>query len=98
VQAVAAELGASPSQVAIAWTRARSDAVLPILGARNLVQFEDNLSALALELPPEAMARLDAVSAIQLGFPHDFMAETAGWLYGEAGTRVRPRSRRGLRH
>jgi aryl-alcohol dehydrogenase-like predicted oxidoreductase len=98
VQAVATELGASPSQVAIAWTRARSDAVLPIVGARNLVQFEDNLGALAVELPEAAMARLDAASAITLGFPHDFMAETAPWLYGEAGTRVRARPPSGLRH
>ena len=66
-----------------AWTMARSDAVLPIVGARNLVQFQDNLGALAVELPPETMARLDAVSAITLGFPHDFMVETAPWLYGD---------------
>lgn len=98
VQAVAADLGASPSQVAIAWTMARSDAVLPIVGARNLVQFEDNLGALAVDLPPEAMARLDDVSAITLGFPHDFMTETAPWLYGEAGKRVRPRPATELHH
>ena len=88
VQAVATELGATPSQVA----------VLPIVGARNLVQFQDNLGALAVELPPETMARLDAVSAITLGFPHDFMVETAPWLYGEAGKRVRPRPASELRH
>jgi len=98
VQAVAAEIDASPSQVAIAWTMARSDAVLPIVGARNLVQFEDNLGALAVDLSAETMARLDAASAITLGFPHDFMAETAPWLYGEAGTRVRPRPATELRH
>jgi aryl-alcohol dehydrogenase-like predicted oxidoreductase len=98
VQAVAHELGATPSQVAIAWTMARSDAILPIVGARNLTQFTDNLGALDVTLPEATMARLDAVSAITLGFPHDFMAETAGWLYGDAGTRVRARARRELRH
>jgi aryl-alcohol dehydrogenase-like predicted oxidoreductase len=98
VQTVANEIGASPSQVAIAWTMARSDSVLPIVGARNLVQFEDNLGALAVELSAETMARLDAASAITLGFPHDFMTETAPWLYGEAGTRVHPRPASELRH
>jgi aryl-alcohol dehydrogenase-like predicted oxidoreductase len=98
VQAVASELGATPSQVAIAWTTARSEAILPIVGARNLDQFEDNLGALAVDLPAGALQRLDDVSAIALGFPHDFMAETAGWLYGEAGARVRPRPARDLRH
>jgi aryl-alcohol dehydrogenase-like predicted oxidoreductase len=98
VQAVASELGATPSQVAIAWTTARSEAILPIVGARNLDQLEDNLGALAVDLPAGALQRLDDVSAIALGFPHDFMAETAGWLYGEAGARVRPRPARDLRH
>jgi len=98
VQAVASELGATPSQVAIAWTMARTDAVLPIVGARNLEQFEDNIGALAVELPAGALERLDDVSAIARGFPHDFMAETAGWLYGEAGARVRPRPARDLHH
>jgi aryl-alcohol dehydrogenase-like predicted oxidoreductase len=98
VQTVAAELGVTPSQVAIAWTMARSDTILPIVGARNLDQFEDNLGALAVDLPDGVLERLDDVSAIALGFPHDFMAETAGWLYGEAGARVRPRPARELRH
>jgi aryl-alcohol dehydrogenase-like predicted oxidoreductase len=98
VQAVASELGASPSQVAIAWTMARSDAILPIVGARNLTQFRDNLGALDIELGPEVLERLDAASAVPLGFPHDFMAETSGWLYGEAGARVRPRPPSALHH
>jgi aryl-alcohol dehydrogenase-like predicted oxidoreductase len=98
VQAIAGELGATPSQVAIAWTMARSENVMPIVGARNLAQFEDNLGALSVELPREVMERLDAVSGIELGFPHDFMAETAGWLYGDAGTRVLARPARELRH
>ena len=72
--------------------------MLPIVGARNLVQFEDNLGALAVDLSPETMARLDAASSITLGFPHDFMTETAPWLYGEAGTRVRQRPASELRH
>ncbi len=47
---VAAELGASPSQVAIAWTLARSRAVHPIVGARDAEQLADNLGAVDVDL------------------------------------------------
>ena len=85
---VARELGASPAQVAIAWTRARSAAVHPIVGARRLDQLEDNLRAVDLSLPPEALARLDEVSRIPLGFPHDFIEQISGWVLGAAGSIV----------
>jgi aryl-alcohol dehydrogenase-like predicted oxidoreductase len=73
VEAVAKEIGRTPSQVAIAWVRQKPGVMIPILGARTVKQLEDNLGCLAFELPPDAMARLDAASAIELGFPHDFM-------------------------
>nr|WP_231972531.1 aldo/keto reductase [Nocardiopsis alborubida] len=50
VSEVAAELGASPSQVAIAWTLARSRAVHPIVGARDAEQLADNLGAVDVDL------------------------------------------------
>ena len=37
-------------------------------------QLTDNLGVLRLTLSSEHLARLDAVSAIDLGFPHDFLA------------------------
>jgi aryl-alcohol dehydrogenase-like predicted oxidoreductase len=46
----------------------------PILGARTADQLRDNLGCLDFELGPEEMNRLDDVSAIQLGFPHDFLS------------------------
>ena len=74
-QTVAQELGRSPSQVALAWLRQRKEnAVIPILGARRLAQIQDNLACLDLQLSEEHLARLDRVSAISLGFPHDFLA------------------------
>jgi aryl-alcohol dehydrogenase-like predicted oxidoreductase len=72
--AVAEELGATPSQVAIAWLLARSEPVLPILGATSEEQFTENLGALDVKLTPEQIERLDAVSSIDLGFPHDWLA------------------------
>jgi aryl-alcohol dehydrogenase-like predicted oxidoreductase len=77
VNAVAAERGASSAQVAIAWVRAQQAraVIIPILGARRCQQLEDNLGALELELTAEELARLEEVSHIQLGFPHDFGAD-----------------------
>ena len=74
VNALAAERGVSSSQVAIAWVRAQQGraVVIPIIGARSLAQAQENLGALELELSGDELARLDAVSRIELGFPHDF--------------------------
>ena len=72
---VAHEIGAEPGQVAIAWLRYRaarsSTALIPILGANNLAQLESNLGALGLELTPAQAERLDRISAVPLGFPHE---------------------------
>ncbi|MGH3823203.1 MAG: aldo/keto reductase [Pseudonocardiaceae bacterium] len=87
VTEVAAELGASPAQVALAWIMSRSPALHPIIGARRLDQLVDNLGAAALTLPAEACDRLDLATAIDLGFPSEFIAGAA-WVYGEAGTLV----------
>jgi aryl-alcohol dehydrogenase-like predicted oxidoreductase len=86
--AVADELGVSSSQVALAWTRARRPSVHPILGARKLDQLTDNLAALQLTLPGAAVDRLDEVSTIPLGFPHDFIESSAGFVYGPAGEKT----------
>jgi aryl-alcohol dehydrogenase-like predicted oxidoreductase len=88
VDAVADELGVSSSQVALAWTRARRPSVHPIIGARKLDQLTDNLAAVDLVLPEEALTRLDEASAIELGFPHDFIAGTRDFVYGPVGLRV----------
>jgi aryl-alcohol dehydrogenase-like predicted oxidoreductase len=84
VLAVAEEVGATPAQVALAWTRARSAAVFPILGARRLSQLQDNLGALAVELSAEQCARLDGATGFELGFPGDFIAQNARWVFGAA--------------
>jgi aryl-alcohol dehydrogenase-like predicted oxidoreductase len=75
VVAVAAKIGCSASQVAISWTRQRDGVVIPLIGARNLTQLQDNLGSLNVELSAEQVAGLDEVSRIELGFPHDFLAE-----------------------
>jgi aryl-alcohol dehydrogenase-like predicted oxidoreductase len=71
VQAVAAELDRTPAQVALSWVLRKG--AIPIVGARTLPQMQDNLASLEISLSDEQMARLDAVSAVSLGFPHEFL-------------------------
>jgi aryl-alcohol dehydrogenase-like predicted oxidoreductase len=82
VQAVADEIGATPSQVAIAWTMHRSPSIIPILGARSEAQIRDNLGALDVRLTPAHMADLEKVTEFSLGFPHDFLTEISPWVFG----------------
>lgn len=72
---VADELGKLPAQVAINWSRQRDPGltVVPIIGARTADQLEQSLGCIGWTIPPEALEKLDAASAIELGFPHDFL-------------------------
>ena len=74
VRGVAKEIGNTPSQVALAWTMLNPAVAAPIIGARTLAQLEDNLGALEVKLTGEQRARLETGSAVELGFPHDFLA------------------------
>jgi aryl-alcohol dehydrogenase-like predicted oxidoreductase len=73
VRIIADEIGATPSQVAIAWTLANPAITSPILGARTLAQAENNLGALDVELSREQLARLDEASAPEPVFPARFV-------------------------
>ena len=50
----------------------------------------DNLGALDLVLAPKHLARLDAVSRIELGFPHDFLgsAPMKQFVFGQTWDRL----------
>jgi pyridoxine 4-dehydrogenase len=62
VAAVAAELDATPAQVALAWLLQKSPVVLPIPGTKSVEHLTENLGAAGLVLSPEDMARLDALA------------------------------------
>jgi aryl-alcohol dehydrogenase-like predicted oxidoreductase len=83
VAAVAGELSLSPAVVALAWLRAQGG-IIPILGARTAQQFASNLTCLDVELPQAALARLDQISHVPRGFPHDFLAAADYTLGGKA--------------
>ena len=74
VHEIAGKRGLSPAQVALAWVMRNPAVTSPIVGARTLAQLEDNLGALDVELSDSQVAALEKVSAIELGFPHDFLA------------------------
>lgn len=73
VRAVAGEVGATPSQVALAWTLANPAVVSPVMGARTLAQAEENLGALDVPLSPDHLARLNRVSDPDPIFPARFV-------------------------
>jgi aryl-alcohol dehydrogenase-like predicted oxidoreductase len=87
---VAEETGHTRAQVALAWTLLEPAVTSTILGVRTFAQLEDNLAALDVALTADQRARLDAASAIDLGFPHRFLRSDLprGLLFG--GTSVRP--------
>ncbi|MDQ7807016.1 aldo/keto reductase [Amycolatopsis sp. A133] len=74
VTEVAAELDRTPAQVGLAWTLRNPDVTAPIIGARTPAQLEDNLGALEVGFTASQLARLEEVSAIDLGYPHAGLA------------------------
>jgi aryl-alcohol dehydrogenase-like predicted oxidoreductase len=90
VVAVARETGRSAAQVALAWLCARGRNIIPIVGARKLSQFQDNLACLDVVLSAEQIKRLDDVSAVPLGYPADFLARPSvrDFLHGGTPDRI----------
>ena len=62
LDAVAARLGATVMQVALAWLLHRSPNILLIPGTSSLAHLRENLAAAELELPADALAELDAIA------------------------------------
>jgi aryl-alcohol dehydrogenase-like predicted oxidoreductase len=75
VMAIADEIGVTPGQVALRWTMQQGFSAIPIVGATKLTQIQDNLGVVNIELSNEQLARLDAISEINLGFPGEFYKE-----------------------
>jgi aryl-alcohol dehydrogenase-like predicted oxidoreductase len=80
VKSVAAQLGATPAQVALAWLRQRAAslgvAAVPIPGTRRAARVEENFGSLSVTLSPEQLDSLDAVAAAVTG--HRF--GNLGWV------------------
>ncbi len=68
IQAIAADKGATPAQVALAWLLSRKPWIVPIPGTTKLHRLDENLGGAALTLSSEDLARiqqaLDAVAIV----------------------------------
>jgi aryl-alcohol dehydrogenase-like predicted oxidoreductase len=80
VRAVAKETGSTPSAVSLAWLLAKPQVTSVIFGARNIEQLDANLAGAELELSAKHVETLDKASALELGYPYQFIAQTqATW-------------------
>ena len=61
---VAARLGATPMQVALAWLLRRAPNILLIPGTSSVAHLRENLAAADLELPDDAVKELDRMASI----------------------------------
>ncbi|WP_063041508.1 aldo/keto reductase [Nocardia pseudovaccinii] len=62
VSDIAADLGATPAQVSLAWLLQTSPVILPIPGTTSVAHLNENLEAAKLSLSEEHMAKLDALA------------------------------------
>jgi aryl-alcohol dehydrogenase-like predicted oxidoreductase len=61
VEAIAAELGVTPGQVALAWLLTKGDNIAPIPGTKRVSRVEENVGADGIELSSEQIDRLDTL-------------------------------------
>ena len=76
VEAIAAEVGATPAQVALAWLLAQGDDIAPIPGTKRVARVEENIAADGVELTAEQIERLNNLTP------------AAGEHHNEAGMRT----------
>lgn len=76
VQALAAERGITPGQLALAWVLAQGEDLVPIPGTRRQAYLHENLAALDVTLTAGELARLEAIFALEA---------VAGSRYAPAG-------------
>ncbi len=90
VLAIAGEIGSSAVLVSLAWLRRRAalarTTLIPIVGPRSRSHLEEYLRSLELDLGEQHYQRLDEVSAVRLGTPHEDVA--AALSHGLDGDRT----------
>jgi aryl-alcohol dehydrogenase-like predicted oxidoreductase len=77
IEAIAAEKGCTPAQLALAWVLHQGDDIVPIPGTKRRSYLEDNLGALNVTLGPDDLARIDQVlpkgAAVGMRYPEQSM-------------------------
>ena len=86
--AVAGELDAPATAVALRWMMQHQPQIIPIIGARTVQQLEQSMGSLAIELSDSQLERLNAASAIDAGSPTSFMRSEPGrdFMWGRQRT------------
>jgi aryl-alcohol dehydrogenase-like predicted oxidoreductase len=79
LSAIAAERGITTAQLCIAWVLAKSERIVPVVGARTRAQLADALGALDVRLSSEEIARIEAAAP---------PSAVAGTRYGEPQMRM----------
>lgn len=74
VREIAADRGATPGQIALAWLLAQQPWIVPIPGTRRSERVQENIDAAAIELSDDDLARLNALAD-----------QVTGERYNEAG-------------
>jgi aryl-alcohol dehydrogenase-like predicted oxidoreductase len=70
VQAIAAEAGATPAQIALAWLLAQGNDIAPIPGTRRVARVEENTAADGIQLSGDQLERLSNLTPAS-GERHD---------------------------
>ena len=79
---VAAGVGKTASQVALAWCMNQPGVTSPIFGARTMAQLEDNVAAADIELDESSCKALEEASALEMVYPYDFHQMVKGMIEG----------------
>ena len=78
IEDIAREKHCKPSQLALAWVLAQGDDIVPIPGTKRVKYLEENVDALAVQLTPEDLARINKAAPV---------GAAAGTRYAEAAMR-----------
>lgn len=74
---VAEQVGTSAASVSLAWLLAKPAVTSLVFGARSVAQLEENLMAIEVTLTADQVRRLDQASAIDYGYPYEFIAQVS---------------------
>ena len=78
VEALAAEKGCSPAQLALAWVLAQGDDVVPIPGTKRRTYLDHNLAALNISFTPDELRRINEIAprgaAAGSRYPEEYMS------------------------
>jgi aryl-alcohol dehydrogenase-like predicted oxidoreductase len=85
VKALAVEKGATPGQLALAWVLSRGGDVVPIPGTKRRGYLEENVGAVAVELTPDDLARLDEIAPPGVAAGGRYV--NAAYAYGDSPER-----------